>query len=330
MLKDLRQRPIRTIRVSIIDACNFRCTYCMPTDKYGVNYKFLPKKQLLTFDEMTRLITIFAELGVKKVKITGGEPLLRENICSFISSVSQIPQIEDISLTTNGFFLAAKAQKLKDAGLNRITISLDSLQQQNFQKIIGRKYSLKKVKQGILSAEHAELFPIKINVVVIKGYNDTEILDIVQYFKKKHYVVRFIEYMDVGNVNGWEMRHVVPSQQILQTIQEKYPLTAHGLQYGEVASRYLHKDGQGEINFISSVTEPFCSSCVRARLSAEGKLYTCLFASEGHDLKPLLQKSDDDVSEYLKEIWKKRDDRYSEERSNVTKKNKVEMYHIGG
>ncbi|BBM84264.1 GTP 3',8-cyclase MoaA [Candidatus Uabimicrobium amorphum] len=330
MLKDLLQRPIRTMRISVIDACNFRCTYCMPTDKYGANYKFLPKKQLLTFDEMVRLISIFTTLGVRKIKITGGEPLLRENICHFISSVSQIPQIEDISLTTNGYFLPRQAKNLKDAGLHRITISLDSLQQQNFQKIIGRKYSLDRVLQGIAAAEDAKLFPIKINVVVIKGYNDMEILNIVEYFKKKHYIVRFIEYMDVGNVNAWEMRHVVPSKQILQTIQEKYALVAHGLQYGEVASRYVHEDGEGEINFISSVTEPFCSSCVRARLSAEGKLYTCLFASKGHDVKSMLIKSDDDIRDYLSNIWQKRSDRYSEERSNTTKKNKVEMYHIGG
>ncbi|WP_372367353.1 GTP 3',8-cyclase MoaA [Candidatus Uabimicrobium sp. HlEnr_7] len=330
MLKDHLERPLSSLRISVIDACNFRCTYCMPVDKYGENYKFLPKNKLLTFSEIIRLIKVFVKLGVKKIKITGGEPLLRANICDFISSLSKIPGIEDISLTTNGYLLADKAQLLKEAGLHRVTISLDSLQPHNFQKIIGRKYSLEKVLQGISAAEQAQLFPIKINVVLIKNYNDKEILDIVKYFKKQHYAIRFIEYMDVGNVNGWQMQQVVTSKEILQKIEEEYPLVAHGLEYGEVADRYFHKDGIGEVNFISSVTKPFCSSCVRARVSAEGKLYTCLFATEGHDLKCLLNESDDEVHKYLSNIWKNRSDRYSEERSSTTKKNKVEMYHIGG
>ncbi|EGL81729.1 molybdenum cofactor biosynthesis protein A [Caldalkalibacillus thermarum TA2.A1] len=332
---DRFKRPLSDLRISVTDKCNFRCRYCMPEEIFAADYPFLPQEKLLTFEEITRLVRIFATLGVKKIRITGGEPLLRKELPTLIKMIRQVEGIEDIALTTNGSLLPKYAQALKSAGLNRVNVSLDSLDDERFGKMNGRGFKVRDVLKGIEAAEKAGL-GIKINMVVQRGVNDQDILPMARYFRKKGHVLRFIEFMDVGNANGWRLEHVVPSREIVQMINAEMPLEpVEPNYYGEVASRYRYKGTKQEIGFISSVTEAFCSTCTRARLSAEGTLYTCLFATAGTDLRtPLRQgETDEQLRTRIVNVWEKRQDRYSEERlknTNVLKGKKVEMYHIGG
>lgn len=332
---DRYERPLQDLRISVTDKCNFRCRYCMPEEIFGPDYPFLPQETLLSFEELTRLVRLFVQLGVRKIRITGGEPLLRRELSTLIDMIHRIDGIEDIALTTNGSLLPKYAQELKDAGLQRVTVSLDSLDDERFGRINGRGYPVEKVLQGIEAAEKAGL-GVKINMVVKKGTNDQDILPMARYFKEKGHILRFIEYMDVGNANGWRLEHVVPSREIVRAINREMPLEpVDPNYYGEVASRYRYKGTNDEIGLISSVTEAFCATCTRARLSADGFLYTCLFATEGHDIKTLLREgqSDEEILKTVRAIWQRRTDRYSEERLNQTtdlKKKKVEMSYIGG
>ena len=334
-------RPVRDLRISVTDRCNFRCTYCMPAEIFGEKYEFLPRPHILSFEEIERLAKIFAHAGVSKLRITGGEPLVRANLPELISNLSAIDGIEDIAMTTNGYLLAKYAQELKDAGLNRLTISLDSIDEDIFKKMSGRPQGPKNTLEGIKVASELGFDPIKINVVVQRGVNDNTLIDTARYFKGTGAIVRFIEFMDVGTKNGWELSQVVTSKEVVDMIDGKFPLEAIDANYdGEVASRYRYLDGEGEIGVISSVSEPFCGSCSRARLSTDGKLVTCLFASGGTDLKTALRSdaSDADIAGIIAKVWPGRDDRYSDLRSKDTEFNgdsssdgdKVEMYYIGG
>ena len=336
-LRDRFGRPIRDLRVSVTDRCNFRCPYCMPAEIYGEKYEFLPKSELFSFEEVARLTGILVELGVTKIRLTGGEPLVRNGIEHLVALISRIDGKKDLTLTTNGYLLAQKAQGLKDAGLQRITVSLDSPDEEVFKTMNGRGYSTQRVLEGIRSAEEAGLSPIKINAVVQKGVNDHTIVDLARYFKGTGHIVRFIEYMDVGNLNGWKLDHVVPADEIFERINAEMPLESLESNYkGEVALRYRYRDGSGEIGIIASVTKPFCGDCTRARLSTDGKLYTCLFASHGTDFRGPIRNgaSDDDLRDLITGVWRGREDKYSELRANATKlKNrpkKIEMYQIGG
>ena len=337
MLVDSFSRPIRDLRISVTDRCNFRCPFCMPGDLYGREYQFLPKEEILTFEEFVRLARVFVNLGVHKIRLTGGEPLLRRNLEFLIAQLVRIDGIEDIALTTNGFLLAEKAQVLKDAGLNRVTVSLHSLDDDVFAKMNGQGFSTKRVLEGIEKATEVGLTPIKINVVVQRGVNDHTIVELARFFKDTGHIVRFIEYMDVGNLNGWKMEHVVPADEIVKMIDAELPLERIERNYqSEVALRYRYRDGTGEIGIIASVTKPFCGDCARVRLSAEGKVYTCLFSNLGHDLKTPLRNgaTDSEIEEIIRGIWTRRTDRYSEERAEIlaagTQTRKVEMYQVGG
>ena len=340
-ITDKLNRPVRDLRISVTDRCNFRCTYCMPAEIFGEKYEFLPRPHILSFEEIERLAKIFAEAGVSKLRITGGEPLVRANLPELIASLSAIDGIDDIAMTTNGYLLAKYAQELKDAGLNRLTISLDSIDEDIFKKMSGRPQGPKNTLEGIKVASELGFDPIKINVVVQRGVNDHTLVDTARYFKGTGAIVRFIEFMDVGTKNGWELSQVVTSKEVVDMIDAKFPLEAIDANYdGEVASRYRYLDGEGEIGVISSVSEPFCGSCSRARLSTDGKLVTCLFASGGTDLKTALRSdaSDADIAGIIAKVWTGRDDRYSDLRSKDTEFNgdsssdgdKVEMYYIGG
>ncbi len=330
---DTRQRPLRDLRISITDRCNFRCTYCMPKELFGRDHPFLPRQELLTFEEITRLAGIFGGLGVRKVRLTGGEPLLRKEVELLVESLSGIPGLE-LSMTTNGSLLQQKAQVLKDAGLDRVSISLDSLNDEVFMRMNDVEAPVQVVLDGIDSAERAGLTPIKINMVVKRGVNEDSILPMVEHFRGSGHILRFIEYMDVGSTNGWRVDDVVPVREIIAMIEQVYPLEAVEPNYiGEVARRYRFKDGMGEIGLIASVTQPFCGDCTRARLSADGQLYTCLFAVNGVDLKRLIRQggSDDDLRSEILKVWSARSDRYSEIRSDATTDlPKVEMSYIGG
>ncbi len=334
MLTDIFERPIRDLRISVTDRCNFRCTYCMPAEIYGDRYEFLPKADLLTFEEISRLTRILVRHGAAKVRITGGEPLVRAEIETLIASLSQIDGVADLTLTTNAYLMDQKAQLLKDAGLQRVTISLDSLDDEVFMSMNGRGFGTAKVLQGIDAAEKAGLTPIKINAVVQKRVNDHTVVELARYFKDRGHIVRFIEYMDVGNRNGWRLDHVVPADEIVSMIDAEMPLEPFERSYrGEVAMRYRYRDGGGEIGVIASVTQPFCGDCTRLRLSPEGSVYTCLFASKGTDLRGPLRSgaTDEELAAIIAVMWGARDDRYSEERSSMTEpQHKVEMYHIGG
>lgn len=330
-------RPLHDLRISLLDQCNFRCPYCMPESEFHSEYEFLSKQQRLNYDEIIRVATAAAQLGVSKIRLTGGEPLLDKNIATLLERLSSLHGIDDLALTTNAMLLAPLAQRLADAGLHRVTISLDSLDNDVFRKMSGGRGDLQRVLAGIDAAAAAGLGPIKINVVVQKGVNDHTVLDLLAHFRGSGHIVRLIEFMDVGNRNGWRMDQVVPSRQLLAEIAARWPLRAVGRNYpGEVARRYEYEDGAGEIGFITSVTEPFCGDCSRARLSADGKLYTCLFANKGTDLRELLRSDADDseLRDVLSSIWLQRADRYSELRRpqlaehHVLKK--VEMYRIGG
>ncbi len=330
---DRGQRPLRDLRISVMDRCNFRCPYCMPEDKYHPEFEFLKSSERLSFDEILRLANIFAGLGVHKLRITGGEPLLRPNIAELVGDLSRVPGIDDIALTTNGILLAQHAAALKAAGLSRVTVSLDSLDDAVFLQMSGGRGSKAQVLEGIAEAVTAGLTPIKVNAVVKRGVNEHTVVDLVEHFRGSGVIVRFIEYMDVGTINHWQASDTVPSGELLATLRARWPLTAVEPTYhGEVAERYRFDDGVGEVGFISSVSEPFCGSCTRGRLSSDGQLYTCLFASRGTDLKgPLRAGLDDEqLRALITGVWNNREDRYSELRAQQPGTAKVEMYYIGG
>lgn len=332
---DTMNRPLRDLRISVTDRCNFRCVYCMPKEVFGANYPFLSKEATLSFEEVTRLGRIFAAHGVQKFRITGGEPLVRRNIEDLVAMLTQIDGIEDVAMTTNGSLLTLKkAQALKAAGLKRITVSLDSLDDDVFMSMNDVKFPVAKVLQAIDNALEAGLEPVKIDMVVKRGLNDGSIVDMARHFRGTGIILRFIEFMDVGSTNGWRLDDVVPAAEIIEKLSAEWPVApADPNYYGEVADRYRYLDGAGEIGIISSVTQPFCSSCTRARLSADGELYTCLFGIKGHDFRTLLRNdsSDEEVGEFLRSIWRVRADRYSEIRSeNTIRLRKVEMSRIGG
>lgn len=336
-IHDVFSRPLHDVRISVIDRCNFRCPYCMPEEEYSKHYTFLKEKDWLTFTEITRLTKIFTQLGAKKIRITGGEPLLRPGVMDLIEELTQIEDIEDLAITTNGALLTKYAVDLKAAGLKRLTVSLDTLDSRIFKAMSGGKGSLAQVLDGIKNAERAGFKQIKINVVVQKGVNDQTILDLVHYFKNSGHILRFIEYMDVGNCNHWEEGFVLPSKRIADTINAYTPIEPLDANYrGEVAERYRFKDGSGEIGFISSVSQPFCRDCTRLRLSTEGKLFTCLFASEGTDIRALMRSgaADEELLTKIRGVWQQRTDRYSELRSPENMKErqreKIEMFQIGG
>ncbi|MFA5060178.1 MAG: GTP 3',8-cyclase MoaA [Candidatus Omnitrophota bacterium] len=334
---DQHRRPLNDLRISVIDRCNFRCPYCMPGEEGGHQYHFLKKEEWLTFEEIRKLTQVFVNLGVSKVRITGGEPLLRENLPSLIEKIRSIKGVSDLALTTNGIFLKNHAKSLRDAGLSRITISLDTLDENTFRVMSGGKGELTQVLEGITAAQQCGFGNLKINAVIQRNLNDKNILQLAEYFRGTKHIIRFIEYMDVGNQNGWRCDLVVPSAQVLKIIDERFPLEAMEPNYqGEVAARYRYKDGQGEIGFISSITQPFCGTCTRARLSTDGKFYTCLFAGSGLDLRSQLRRgaTEQELLQAISNTWKNRSDRYSEERFTLSQKNfhskKVEMYQIGG
>ena len=334
-ITDTLGRPLGDLRVSVTDRCNFRCPYCMPAEIYGERYQFLPKSEILTFEEITRIVRIFVGLGVNKVRLTGGEPLVRQNLEKLIAMLAEIDGVEDLTLTTNGYLLARKAAALKAAGLQRITVSLDSLDEEVFKRMNGLGLSVAPVLEGIEEAAKVGLHPIKLNAVVQRGVNDHTILDLARRFKGTGLVVRFIEYMDVGNLNGWKPDEVVPASEIVDIINAAFPIEPVDPNYrGEVARRYRYLDSDGEIGIISSVSQPFCSDCTRARLSTEGKIYTCLFASVGRDLRGPLRSgaTDAELLDIIAGTWARRRDRYSEERFELAglPRRKIEMYQIGG
>jgi len=333
-VKDRLGRPLRDLRISVTDRCNFRCSYCMPAEVFGKEYAFLPRDEILTFEEIARFVGIAAARGVTKVRLPGGEPLVRRDIERLVAMVAAVGGVDDIAMTTNGAALATKAQALKDAGLNRITVSLDSLDDQVFEAMNGVGAPLARVLDGIDAAGAAGLAPIKLNAVVKRGLNDAGILDLARFGRERGFVVRFIEFMDVGTTNGWRLDDVVPAAEIVETIGAEYPLEPLAAHYpGEVARRYRYADGRGEIGVISSVTQPFCQGCTRARLTAEGRLYTCLFATAGHDVRALLRGAGGDLAleALLSRVWRDRTDRYSEERASLTEpRERIEMSYVGG
>ena len=331
---DTLGRPMRDLRVSVTDRCNFRCTYCMPKEVYGADHAFLPRAQILDFEEIERVVRASVGLGVRKVRLTGGEPLVRRNLETLVRMLAAIPGIDDLTLTTNASLLAVKAQALADAGLHRVTVSLDALDDATFMRMNDVGFPVQRVLDGMAAAEASGLGPIKLNTVVRRGLNEHAILDLAERFRGTGTTVRFIEYMDVGHTNGWRLDDVVPAAEIAERIHARWPIDPVEPDYrGEVAQRYRYRDGAGEIGIISSVTQPFCGDCTRARLSADGHLYTCLFATTGHDLRALLRSDADDtaVTEALRVIWTGRSDRYSELRTlDTVELPKVEMSFIGG
>ena len=330
---DTRGRALHDLRISVTDRCNFRCVYCMPSDVYDANYEFLPRSELLTFEEITRVARIAVGHGVTKIRLTGGEPLLRRNLERLIEMLATLGEV-DLTLTTNGALLAKKAQSLRDAGLNRVTVSLDSLDDATFRAMNDVDFPVAKVLNGIDVAAAAGLSPLKINMVVKRGANESSIVPMARHFKGSGHIVRYIEYMDVGATNGWRMDDVVSAADIVRAIDAELPLASTDSNYvGEVAQRWRYRDGGGEIGVIASVTQAFCRDCTRARLSTDGKLYTCLFATEGYDLRTLLRAGRDDVEigNVLAALWRQRGDRYSEIRTaNTARLPKVEMSYIGG
>ena len=332
-LTDTLNRPLRDLRISVTDRCNFRCVYCMPKEIYGKGYQFLQKDQLLSFEELGRLAAVFAGLGTKKIRLTGGEPLMRRGLDSLVRILAAIPDV-DLTLTTNGALLKEQAPALAAAGLKRVTVSLDSLDDTVFKCMNDVDFPVSRVLDGIDAAIAAGLEPVKINMVVRRGLNEQSILPMARYFREKGLILRFIEYMDVGHTNGWRLEDVVSAREIVRTIDAELPLLASEANYkGEVAERWRYADGSGEIGVIASVTQPFCADCTRARLSADGGLYTCLFATTGRDLRALLRAgaTDDDIREAISSTWVERADRYSEQRSSETAGlHKIEMSFIGG
>ncbi len=342
LLSDKRGRPLRDLRISVTDRCNFRCVYCMPKEVFDKDHQFLPHSSLLSFEEITRIAKIFIAHGVEKIRLTGGEPLLRKNIEKLIEMLAELKTLDgkplDLTMTTNGSLLAKKAQSLKDAGLKRVTVSLDSLDDATFKRMNDVDFPVADVLHGIEVAHSVGLGPIKVNMVVKGGMNDQEIVPMARHFKDSPVILRFIEYMDVGASNGWKMDEVIPSAEVVRRISEQMPLEEIEPNYtGETAERWRYVDGGGEVGVISSVTQAFCSDCNRARLSTEGKLFTCLFATGGHDLRALLRggHSDEEIIAAIAHLWAQRDDRYSELRTINTEGlarpvRKVEMSYIGG
>ena len=331
-VQDTFGRPLRDLRVSVTDRCNFRCVYCMPKEVFGRDYSFLERRELLTFEEIERLARAFVAQGVEKIRITGGEPLVRRDLERLIAKLAAIEGL-DLTLTTNGSLLPQKAQALRDAGLQRITVSLDSLDDEVFVGMNDVDFPVRHVLEGIEAAAAAGL-PVKVNMVVKRGVNEDSILPMARYFRDRGHILRFIEYMDVGHSNGWRLDDVVPAAEIVATVDGELPLEPIEPNYdGEVARRWRYREGGGEIGVIASVTQPFCSGCTRARLSADGRLYTCLFGMRGHDLRALVRStaSDEEIHETIARIWTRRTDRYSEIRSsNTAGLEKVEMSYIGG
>ena len=331
---DTLGRPLHDVRISVTDRCNFRCVYCMPRAVFGPDHAFLPREELLSFDEITRLVTIFTGLGVEKVRLTGGEPLVRRDLPSLVARLAALPGVRDLTLTTNGVLLPGQAGALREAGLHRVTVSLDADDDDTFMRLNDARVPVAKVLAGIEAAEAAGLGPIKLNMVVKRGWNEHAILPMARRFHGTGRILRFIEYMDVGHSNGWRLDDVVTADEILSTIASEFPLEPMPpTKRGEVAERYRYRNGGGEIGVIASVTRPFCGTCDRARLSADGRLYTCLFATHGHDLRTLIRGDADDtkLEATLRAIWEGRDDRYSELRSAETiDLPKVEMSYIGG
>ena len=332
--RDTLGRPLHDLRISVTDRCNFRCVYCMPRAVFGPDHAFLPRAELLTFEEITRLVRLFVEHGVRKVRLTGGEPLVRRDLPNLVGAVSAIEHVEDLTLTTNGVLLPQHAAALKEAGLDRVTISLDADDDETFTRMNDARVPVSSVLRGLDAAEAAGLGPIKLNMVVKRGWNEHAILPMVRRFRGTGRILRFIEYMDVGHSNGWRLDDVVSADEILSTVASEFPLEPMPpTKPGEVAERYRYLDGAGEIGIIASVSRPFCGACDRARLSADGQLYTCLFATRGHDLRALLRAgaSDLELTAAIRGIWERRDDRYSELRSAETADlPKVEMSYIGG
>jgi cyclic pyranopterin phosphate synthase len=331
-LTDTRARAMRDLRISVTDRCNFRCVYCMPREVFDSNYRFLPHEAILSFEEIARLARVFVGLGVQKIRLTGGEPLVRRHLHRLVEMLAGLAV--EITLTTNGSLLAAQAKALARAGLHRVTVSLDSLDDATFRAMNDADFPVAKVIEGIDTAAAEGLGPVKINMVVKRGINDREIVPMAQRWRGTGHIVRFIEYMDVGSTNGWRMDDVVPSAEVVRRISEHWPLQALDPNYaGEVAERWRYADAAGEVGVISSVTQAFCSSCTRMRLSTEGSLFTCLFAQSGHDLKRLLRggASDDTLRNEIAAVWQRRADRYSEIRTaDTAKTRKVEMSYIGG
>jgi cyclic pyranopterin phosphate synthase len=332
-LFDRRGRSVRDLRISVTDRCNFRCIYCMPREVFDDDYAFLPRRDLLSFEEILRVAKLFVARGVKKIRITGGEPLLRKNVERLIEMLARLDGVE-VTLTTNGVLLPKMARSLKDAGLHRVTVSLDALDDALFRRMNDADYPVGKVLEGIAAAQAVGLGPIKVNMVVKRGTNDSDIEPMAAHFRHSGHILRFIEFMDVGASNGWKMDEVLPSQAVVARIDRLYPLEPVDPNYtGEVAERWRYKDGAGEIGVISSVTQAFCSTCTRIRLSTEGKLYTCLFAQTGHDLRSLLRAGADDAAldAAIAHVWQGREDRYSEIRTAETAAlRKIEMSYIGG
>jgi cyclic pyranopterin phosphate synthase len=333
MLLDTLNRPLRDLRISVTDRCNFRCVYCMPKEVFGGDFQFLEREQLLTFEEITRLARVFVTLGAEKIRITGGEPLVRRNLERLIAMLSPIPGV-DLTLTTNGSLLARQAQALKDAGLQRVTVSLDSVDDAVFKAMNDVDFPVAKALAGIEAAAAVGLAPIKINMVVKRGVNEHSIVPMARHFKGTGHILRFIEYMDVGHTNGWRLDDVVSAAEIISILDAELPLESVAPNYrGEVAKRWRYRDGSGEIGVIASVTQAFCCDCTRARLSPEGSLYTCLFGIKGFDLRALMRggASDEELARAIGRVWQVRGDRYSEIRSAATVNlPKVEMSHIGG
>jgi cyclic pyranopterin phosphate synthase len=329
---DTLGRPLRDLRISVTDRCNFRCVYCMPKEVFGRDYRFLERRELLTFEEIERLARAFAAHGVEKIRITGGEPLVRRDLERLIGQLAEIDSL-DLTLTTNGSLLPLKAQGLRDAGLRRVTVSLDSLDDEVFTAMNDVDFPVERVLEGIDAAADAGL-PVKVNMVVKRGVNEQSVLPMARFFRERGHILRFIEYMDVGSSNGWRLDDVVPAAEIVAIVDAELPVEPAEPNYqGEVARRWRYRDGSGEIGVIASVTQPFCGDCTRARLSAEGRLYTCLFGVRGHDLRALVRggASDGELHEEIGRIWGRRSDRYSEIRSaNTADLPRVEMSYIGG
>lgn len=333
LLFDRRGRSVRDLRISVTDRCNFRCVYCMPREVFGDDYAFLPRRELLSFEEIVRVASLFVARGVRKIRITGGEPLLRKDVDRLIGMLAALDGVE-ITLTTNGVLLPKLARRLKDAGLHRVTVSLDALDDALFRRMNDADYPVARVLEGIEAARAVGLGPIKVNMVVKRGTNDADIEAMAGHFRHSGHILRFIEFMDVGASNGWKMDEVLPSREVIARIDRLFPLEPIDPNYeGEVAERWRYKDGAGEIGVISSVTQAFCSTCTRIRLSTEGQLYTCLFAQHGHDLRSLLRggADDDALDAAIAQVWQAREDRYSEIRTADTAAlRKIEMSYIGG
>jgi len=331
---DQMGRGLRDLRVSVTDRCNLRCTYCMPREVFGADYAFLPRTELLTFEEIARVVAAFTRQGVRKVRLTGGEPLLRRNLDHLVAAIAAIPEVEDLALTTNGVLLADQAEALHAAGLQRVTVSLDALDQHTFAQMGDTTVAVQRVLDGIGAAQQAGL-GVKVNAVMQRGVNEAEIIPLADFGRTSGVTVRFIEYMDVGETNGWQLDQVIPAQEVVQTISAQWPVEAVGPAYGgEVANRYRYLDGHGEFGVIASVTQPFCGDCTRARLSAKGEVFTCLYAAVGHDLRDIVRSSaqaDSDLDNAIARLWGARDDQYSALRSAGTRDlPRVEMSYIGG